>query len=150
MIVNAGVTVSDADLDALNGGNGLYTGASLTVEREGGARTEDVFLLDTAGALFTVDGNDLKSGGARFASFTSDGGTLTITFTSAETAATSALVNDVMRHIAYLNNNDNPAAPVTLSYTFHDGSPGNGQGSGAQATATGTMTINITPIETRR
>jgi hypothetical protein len=147
VIVNSGVTVFDADLDALNGGAGLYTGASLMVVREGGASAEDVFLLDAAGALFTIDGNDLKSGGVTFATFDNSGGTLIITFTSAETAATSALVNDVMRHIVYLNTNDNPAAPVALSYTFHDGSPGNGQGDGAQATATGTMTINVAPID---
>ena len=42
----------DTDLDPLNGGNGLYTGASLTLTRQGGANTEDVFLLDPGGALF--------------------------------------------------------------------------------------------------
>ena len=47
------VTVSDPDLDALNGGAGLYTGASLTLQRDGGAVTEDVFGFDTTSALLT-------------------------------------------------------------------------------------------------
>ena len=120
---------------------GLYTGASLTLARQDGANSDDVFLLDPGGALFTLDRNAIKAGGATFATFDNDGGTLTVDFTSAGTAATTALVNDVLRHIVYINNSDTPSGPVTLLYTFHDGSPGNGQGGGQPATATGTTTI---------
>ena len=147
LIINGGITVFDTDLDPLNGGNGLYTGASLTLARQDGANSEDVFLLDPGGALFTLDGNAIKAGGATFATFDNDGGTLTVDFTSAGTAATTALVNDVLRHIVYINNSDTPSGPVTLLYTFHDGSPGNGQGGGQPATATGTTTINVAPID---
>ena len=147
LIINGGITVFDTDLDPLNGGNGLYTGASLTLTRQGGANAEDVFLLDPGGALFTLDGHDIKAGGATFATFDNDDGTLTINFTSAGTAATTALVNDVLRHIVYINSSDTPPGPVTLLYTFDDGSPGNGQGGGQPATATGTTTINVAPID---
>ena len=147
LIINGSITVFDTDLDPLNGGNGLYTGASLTLARQDGASSEDVFLLDAGGALFTLDGNAIKAGGATFATFDNDGGTLTINFTSAGTAATTALVNDVLRHIVYINSSDTPPGPVTLLYTFDDGSPGNGQGGGQPATATGTTTINVAPID---
>ena len=69
LIINGSITVFDTDLDPLNGGNGLYTGASLTLARQDGASTEDVFLLDAGGALFTLDGNAIKAGGATFATF---------------------------------------------------------------------------------
>ena len=69
LIINGGITVFDTDLDPLNSGNGLYTGASLTLARQDGANSEDVFLLDTGGALFTLDGNDIKAGAATFATF---------------------------------------------------------------------------------
>ena len=94
-----------------------------------------------------LDGHAIKAGGATFATFDNDDGTLTINFTSAGTAATTALVNDVLRHIVYINSSDTPSGPVTLLYTFHDGSPGNGQGGGQPATATGTTTINVAPID---
>jgi VCBS repeat-containing protein len=147
LIINGSITVFDTDLDPLNSGNGLYTGASLTLARQGGANAEDTFLLDPGGALFTLDGHDIKSGGAIFAIFDNDGGTLTIDFTSAETAATTALVNDVIRRIVYRNESDTPSGPVTLLYTFDDGSPGNGQGGGQPATATATTTVNVAPID---
>ena len=34
LIINGGITVFDTDLDPLNGGNGLYSGASLTLARQ--------------------------------------------------------------------------------------------------------------------
>ncbi len=115
------VTVSDAELDTLNGGAGLYTGASFTLARTGGAVAEDVFGFDTTGALFTVSGNDLKSGGVTFATIVNADGMLSITFTSAGTPATTALVNDVLRHITYTNTSDTPPGQVALEYVFSDG-----------------------------
>ena len=44
----------------------------LTLQRDGGAVTEDVFGFDTSGALFTVSGNDLKFGGATFATIVNE------------------------------------------------------------------------------
>jgi autotransporter-associated beta strand protein len=112
-------TVSDVDLDALNGGNGNYSGASLTVQRNGGAVTSDTFGFNTSGALFTVSGSNLQSGGQTFATFTNSNGVLTISFTSSGTTATTALVNDVLRRITYRN--DTPAGDATVRFTLSDG-----------------------------
>jgi fibronectin-binding autotransporter adhesin len=112
-------TASDAEFDLLNGGNGDWAGASLTVSRSGTAISIDVFGFSLAGATFTVSGSDLQSGGLTFATFTNTGGVLTITFTSSGTAATTALVQDVMRHVTYRS--DTPYGDATIRYTLSDG-----------------------------
>jgi hypothetical protein len=43
VVLDANATVADAELDALNSGNGNYNGATLTLARNGGANAEDVF-----------------------------------------------------------------------------------------------------------
>jgi Ca2+-binding RTX toxin-like protein len=138
------LTVSDVDLDARNGGNGDYGGASFTVQRAS-ANAADTFGFGSGG-LFTVSGGNLQVGGLTFATFTSVGGVLTITFTSSATTATTALVNDVIDHIAYTNASDAPPTSVTLNYALNDGAPGGGQGAGGTATAGGSVLVNITKV----
>ena len=149
VLLDINALVSDADLDALNGGAGSYTDATLTIARSS-ADAQDFFGFDTAGAAFTVSGTstsgNLLSGASIFATYTNSGGTLLVTFTGSSTAATSALADNVIQHITYTNTSDTPPASVTLTYTFNDASPANGQGSGASATATGTTTVNITAV----
>ncbi len=62
--LDGGAAVSDAELDALNSGNGNYSGASLTIARNGGANADDAFAV-VAGSGFTVSGNALQTGGRR-------------------------------------------------------------------------------------
>ncbi|MBI3145178.1 MAG: DUF4347 domain-containing protein, partial [Pseudogulbenkiania sp.] len=112
-------TPADSELGALNGGNGNWSGASLTAQRSGTAITSDVLGFDTSGASFTVSGSNLQSGGLTFATYTSTNGVLTINFTSSGTAATTALVQDVARHISYRN--DTPAGDATVRFTLSDG-----------------------------
>ena len=147
--LNSSLTISDVDLDARNGGNGDYGGASFVVNRSGGS-PDDSYGFDTAGALFTVVGNALQSGGQTFATFSIDttDGILSISFTSSGTAATTALVNDVVRHIQYTNLSNNPPASVELLYGLDDGAPGGGQGT---VTASnnfdgGQVTVNLTAV----
>lgn len=113
--------LADAELGALNSGNGNWNGASLTVQRAGTAISADVLGFDTAGAAFTVSGTsaNLQSGGQTFATYTHTGGVLTISFTSSGTAATTALVNNVAQHITYGNNT--PAGDATLRFTLNYG-----------------------------
>ena len=144
--IDAAASVSDLDLDALNGGNGDYGGATLTVARQGGANADDLFQFAASGS-FTVNGGNLESGGLVFASFTNSGGTLTVSFNDSGTTATTALVNAVLEAIQYANNNDTPPASIDLNVTLDDGAPANaGQGSvaGHPATATATVHVNIT------
>ncbi|QEY61909.1 DUF4347 domain-containing protein [Metapseudomonas lalkuanensis] len=115
-------TLADAEFGALNGGNGNWAGASLTLQRPSGAVSSDDFGFNSS-ALFTVSGNsasgNLQAGGQTFATYTNTGGVLTITFTSSSAIATTALVNDVARHITYRS--DTPAGDATVRFTLSDG-----------------------------
>ncbi|MBV6631926.1 MAG: DUF4347 domain-containing protein [Alphaproteobacteria bacterium] len=120
VLLDADATVSDTELDALSTA-GDYNGATLTVERNGGANTDDSFSFSESGPLFTVSGGNLQSGGLTFATFTNSGGTLTVNFTSSGTTATSALVDQVVQRILYSNTNPSPFGSAVLDYTFNDG-----------------------------
>ena len=146
-------TVTDVDLDALNGGAGDYAGASVIIGRGGGANTDDTFGFSTGGASFTFDSvhHTLLSGGHVFATYSipSTGpneGTIGITFTSQDTPATTALVDDVLQHITYENLNDAPPASVTMHVTFHDGNTG-AQGTGGDGVDTANRVVDIAPVD---
>ncbi|WP_330115143.1 Ig-like domain-containing protein [Pseudomonas sp. JS3066] len=125
---------SDIEKGALNSGNGNWAGGSLTVQRSGTAVTTDTFDFNTAGALFTVSGSNLQSGGQTFATFTSAGGVLTITFTSSGTTATTALINNVAQRVTYRS--DTPAGDATVQFALSDGA----------STATANVTVTSDTI----
>ncbi|WP_159970177.1 Ig-like domain-containing protein [Pseudomonas sp. 8Z] len=136
--LGSNASLADAELAALNGGNGNWAGASLAVQRNGTAVSSDVLGFNTVGAQFTVSGSNLQSGGQTFATFTNTGGVLTITFTSSDTTATTALVNDLAQRITYRN--DTPAGDANIRFTLNDGAGGS-----ANATTTVTSdTIYVT------
>ena len=62
MVLDADVDVSDAELDALNGGLGNYAGSSLTLVRNGGANAEDGFGFNDGSGVTLVGGNLMKNG----------------------------------------------------------------------------------------
>ncbi|TCP10971.1 DUF4347 domain-containing protein [Simplicispira metamorpha] len=128
--VSSNTVLADTELGALNSGNGDWSGASLTVQRAGSAVSADVLGFNTSGSLFTVSGANLQMAGLTFATYTYTGGVLNISFTSSDTAATTALVNDVARHITY--GNDTPTGDAALRFTLSDGT--------ASATADVTVT----------
>ncbi|WP_435636042.1 Ig-like domain-containing protein [Pseudomonas solani] len=132
--LGSNASLADAELGALNSGNGNWSGASLVIQRNGTAVSSDVLGFDTTGGLFTVSGSNLQSGGQTFATFTNTGGVLTISFTSSGTTATTALVNDVAQRITYRN--DTPAGDANVKVTLNDGA-------GASATANVTVTTDF-------
>ena len=142
-----GATVSDGDLDAKNSGNGDYAGAVFSVNRNPASNPEDDFEL-VAGANFTIDGINLKDSANKvFGHISADSnGLIAITFTSLETPATSALVDEVIQSIKYFNTSNNPPASVVLSAGFTDGSPGGGQGGGATGLDNELITVNIAAV----
>jgi len=146
--INAAITVSDVDLDARNGGNGDYTGAAFAINRTV-SNAEDFFSFDTSGALFTVNGSNLEVGGVVIATLAQSGGILNINFVNNGTVPTTALANDVLRHLQYTNTSDSPPASVTLIYIIDDGAPGGGQGTVVSGNDIdgGQVTINITDTE---
>jgi uncharacterized delta-60 repeat protein len=143
VVLDADVTVRDAQLDALNGGLGNYAGASLTIARSGGANGQDLFsATGTLGAL--TEGASLSVGGTVIGTVTSNSsGTLVLGFNA---SATTALVNGALRQIAYGNGSDAPPASVQLDWNFVDGNIG-GQGLGGALGASGSVTVNITAID---
>lgn len=145
-LILTGASVADVDLDARNGGLGDYAGAVFSVNRNPASDPVDDFEL-IAGANFTIDGINLKSGGQIFGHINADSnGLISITFTSLETAATSALVDEVIQSIRYFYTGDAPPASVSLAVGFQDGSPGGGQGAGAAGLDVELLTVNITGI----
>ena len=148
--LDSAAAVSDAELDALNGGNGDYSGAYVYITRIVGGfpapNDDDAFGIDTAGASFTLAGNgDLQFGGLTFANFDGSAGTGAIYFTSDATPATTALVNEALSRLTYANQNDNPPASLDLAYTFIDGDGTSGnQGSGGPKDSFKVLTIDIT------
>ncbi len=122
VVLDSDVAISDAELDALNGGNGNYAGASLMLARNDEASADDAFSLDLSGSpLVALSGSDIQTGGQTFATFVVNSGALTINFTSTDTVATTALVNDVIQRIAYSNSSGVPPESVILDYSFNDG-----------------------------
>jgi uncharacterized delta-60 repeat protein len=144
--LDSSVAIFDTQLAALGGGNGDYSGTSLTLARQGGANPLDVLGIGTSGARFSVSGNALQSGGQTFATFSTGNGGLSIRFTGSDTAPTQALLDDVLSHITYANRSNSPPPTVTLAWSFSDGNSG-AQGTGGALGATGLTTVAITSID---
>ena len=112
------LTVTDAPLDAFNGGAGNYGGATFTVQRDGGANPDDAYYWDSNEKNITLSGNDLLAGGQTIATAGVDNGVLSVSFTG---NATTADVDEVLEHLGYFDSNATPPHSVTLDYTFNDG-----------------------------
>jgi VCBS repeat-containing protein len=146
------ITISDIELDARNGGAGDYGGSTFLASRSGGANTDDRFTL-VDGNGFTVNqanGKLFTTGGLEFG-YISDtsSGNVNIAFTSAQTPATTALVNAVIDAFRYTNLSDTPPSSVQIVYGLGDGSPGAGQDSNPASTqglAFKTVTVNMTAV----
>ncbi|WP_239223123.1 DUF4347 domain-containing protein, partial [Comamonas aquatica] len=135
VVIDSDVTVADTELDALNSGLGNYNGASITVARNGGASSSDLF--GNSGLLGTLtQGQNFTYNGTTVGSVTSNsGGALTLTFNS---NATSAIVDAVLQSLTYANNSDDPPTSVTLGWTFNDGS--------INSSGTNQAVLSITPV----
>jgi VCBS repeat-containing protein len=141
-------TISDTELDALNGGAGDYAGAVLTVQDISGPGAFDNFGF--AAGPFTVIGTtptsgNLQLGGLTFATYTNSSGESTVSFTSSGTPATTVLVNEVLQAITYTNTSDNPPFGVLLQYTFNDGNSGS-QGTGGVWTTAQNLGVGVLPF----
>ncbi|MCP3938809.1 MAG: hypothetical protein GY708_25960, partial [Actinomycetia bacterium] len=140
-VLDADVTISDPELDALNGGLGNYNGASLTLVRNGGASAEDVFTNSGLLSALTESGALVYNGTTIGTVTTNSGGTLVLSF---NTNATSALVDSTLQSIAYSNSSDTPPVSAQIDWTFDDGNTAGSQGTGGALQATGSTTITIT------
>lgn len=122
VVIDADVSISDAELDVLNGGNGNYAGTSLTIVRNGGADAEDVLSFNDGNGI-TLIGNSLIKNGLSigFLDTFTTAGELVVYFTDASgEIPTSSDVDNILRQITYENSSDTPPASVQLDWTFDD------------------------------
>ena len=131
--LDADATVFDHDLSTTDD----FGGATLVLERNGGANSEDVFSA-TGNLVFNAGTLELSS--SNIGTVTNTGGTLTLTFAA---GTTNAQVNEVMQSIQYANSSDAPPSSVQIDWTFNDGNTGSAQGSGGALEANGSTTVNI-------
>ncbi|MFO0383613.1 MAG: beta strand repeat-containing protein [Pirellula sp.] len=137
VVLDGNVQIFDVELSSSN-----FSGATLTLARNGGANSQDLFsATGTLDAL--TQGSNLVVGGTTIGSITTNsGGTLVLSFNA---SATNALVNSAMQQIAYANSSEAPPANVQIDWTFSDGNSG-AQGTGGALTATGNVVVSITSI----
>ncbi len=148
VLLDTDVDVIDTELDSLNGGLGNYSGASLTIARNGGANAEDI-LSFTDGSGVTLSGGNLIKNGQIVASFDTmtTAGQLVITFTDANgEIPTSADVDNILRQITYANASAAPPASAQLDWTFDDGNTG-AQGAGGALQVVGSTLVSITAVD---
>ncbi|WP_189688244.1 cadherin domain-containing protein, partial [Pseudorhodoferax aquiterrae] len=134
-----GATVVDTELAAA----GNYAGATLTLQRNGGANAQDLFAA-TGGSLSALtQGGNLVYGGTTVGTVTTNsGGRLVLSFNA---NATQTLVDNVLRAIGYANSSDAPPASVQLDWSFSDGNTG-AQGGGGALVGSGSTTVSITAV----
>ncbi|MBN3195460.1 beta-propeller fold lactonase family protein [Pectobacterium versatile] len=117
-VIASGITLSDANFDTLNAGNGNYSGMQLIVTREGGASDKDVFNFNTANDIRLENGQILQ-GDRAIATFSQSGGTLTVTFLA---GVSRAEANAVLHQVTYQNTDAvADGTMVTLSLRANDG-----------------------------
>lgn len=131
------VHVFDAELNAL----GNYGGATLTLQREGGAHWSDVFSKTGAlGGGHFFEAEDLFFDNTLVAKVLKNSdGVLQLVFTE---AATQLGVDAVLSSIAYFNIEDTSLQSFAIEWVFDDGNTG-AQGTGGNQLARGVTQVNI-------
>lgn len=122
VVLLPGATLSDPQLDAANNGAGDYNGASIVIERQGGAVSDDQFgFLAGDGLTFDSASGTIQLNGAAIATVTQSAGRLTITFTA---SVSTAEAQSVLRRVTYANSSDDPTATsssAAFTVTLNDG-----------------------------
>ncbi|WP_323635509.1 beta-propeller fold lactonase family protein [Pectobacterium polaris] len=139
IIVAPSIVLSDAELDALNGGAGNYQGASITLQRGETASAGDRFDF-TAGNGFTLANGVISKDGQAVATFTQAEGKLTVTFTAAISRADATAL---ARQISWATSAPLTGDSASLTLVFNDGEAD----SAAQALGvTLSREVNLPPV----
>ncbi|MCL2938160.1 MAG: DUF4347 domain-containing protein, partial [Trichodesmium sp. MAG_R02] len=141
VILDSNATITDAELDSRDN----YNGATLRLERNGGASTDDIFSSGDTGVLAALtDGGTLTVNGINIGTVTTNtGGILLLTFNN---NATKSLVDKALQNIAYSNGGNTPGT-ITIDYTINDKNTGDtDQGTGGEKTGTGTIVVKINEL----
>ena len=121
IVIDDDATLSDVEMDALNGGNGNYASATLVIARSGGAVASDSFgFLDGNG--ITLSGNQLLKNGQAIATVDdSTAGQWIITFTDANgEIPTRADATAILQQLTYRSTSDDPGSSLSLEIRFTD------------------------------
>jgi uncharacterized delta-60 repeat protein len=125
VVLDGNVQIKDAALDALNGGQGNYGGASVTLARHGGANADDVFAAVNPAALnhqLTLSNNTALLDGKAIGTYQQLNGQFTLTFNAFTSSTTVKLA---LQHLGYTNTAAHPAAAVQIDWLFSDGKGSN-------------------------
>ncbi|WP_205313735.1 beta strand repeat-containing protein, partial [Rheinheimera maricola] len=143
--IDSNATVSDADLDALNGGAGNYSGAQLILVRQGGAISTDVFGFNDGNGISLVSNALLKNGQAIAYINNSIAGQVSLDLTDLQgETPTSADANAILQQLTFSSSSNEPGSEASISITFTDN-----EGASANATAILTITdVNDPPVFT--
>ncbi|MBI5278479.1 MAG: hypothetical protein HY854_18715 [Burkholderiales bacterium] len=125
--LDSAVAVYDVELSGADN----FSGASVTLARNGGAESDDVF---SAMGNLVFNGSSAELSSVAIGTVSNSGGTLTITFNA---SATQSAVDEVLSSIGYASTDQSPPASVDIDWTFDDGDGDS---------ATGSTTINITAV----
>ncbi|MBU3564419.1 hypothetical protein ICE93_00005, partial [Polynucleobacter sp. MWH-HuK1] len=140
-IAPAGLIVSDSGLAA----QGNFAGSSVTLARNGGANSQDVF--STFGGRISAlnQGGSILLDGESIGTVTQNSaGTLSLLFNS---SASQAEVNTVLNSIAYSNSNASATTEdIRINWVFSDGNT-SGQGSGGALSTNAYTTIALTSAQ---
>ncbi|MCL6389413.1 hypothetical protein EXT73_02705 [Pectobacterium atrosepticum] len=117
IIVAPAITLNDAELDAPNGGEGNYQGASITLQRGEAASASDSFDF-SAGKGFTLANGVISQEGQAVATFSQVDGKLTVTFTAAISRADATAL---ARQISWATSAPLTGNAVSLTLVFNDG-----------------------------
>ncbi|MEM7313213.1 MAG: LamG-like jellyroll fold domain-containing protein, partial [Planctomycetota bacterium] len=140
VILNSDVEIFDEELSDSDN----FSGATLTLVRNGGANVDDVYSF-VGGNGLNYSAGTVRTNGQAIATWdaTTTPGQLVITFTDAGgEIPTQTHVNNILRQIAYEDTNDGPPATVQIDWTFDDQNSG-AQGSGGSLDTTGSTVVNI-------
>ncbi|MEO6842281.1 MAG: tail fiber protein [Bradyrhizobium sp.] len=113
VLLNSQATV----YDFTNNSENDYGNTEIIIARDGGVTVDDSLGI-TGDSTITVDGPNLKVNGKEFGTFADANGKLTIQFTDTAATATTALVNDVLQHVTYVNDSTAPPTAITFDYSF--------------------------------
>ncbi len=138
--LDTSVAIYDADLAALSAGAGNYAGASISLQRHGGANANDQF--GATGNLTFTNAGRAELSGVEIGIVVQSAGQLQIVFNSSY--ATQSRVNQALSSLTYANQSVSTAASIQIDYSFSDGNS-TSQGSGGALTASGSVTVNLTP-----
>jgi uncharacterized delta-60 repeat protein len=135
VVIDEGLSLYDYDVTFNQGG--VYSGASMLLQRSTGPNGQDVFGIKGALSLISQGGPLIVDGATIGTVVINAGGKLLFTFNG---NATQALVDAALHQITYRNTSEAPPASVGLTWTFSDG-----DGTGP-LTASATTTVHIASI----